>query len=70
MFEKVSVLLGYLTVSLEEFVATDVDNVCTAPIITDKDTLECAQNSKNIINADSDDKNEGINAAPVPRHPK
>ncbi|GFY30601.1 hypothetical protein TNCV_3117631 [Trichonephila clavipes] len=34
--------------------------------MADKDILEFVQNSKNIIDADSDDENEMINAAPVP----
>uniref|UniRef100_A0A8C4SEN5 HTH CENPB-type domain-containing protein n=1 Tax=Erpetoichthys calabaricus TaxID=27687 RepID=A0A8C4SEN5_ERPCA len=66
MFEKVSVLLDCPTVSSEEFVAVDDDNVCTAPIMTDKDILEFVQSSKNIIDADSDNENEMNNAAPVP----
>uniref|UniRef100_A0A8C4RRF5 Tigger transposable element-derived protein 4 n=1 Tax=Erpetoichthys calabaricus TaxID=27687 RepID=A0A8C4RRF5_ERPCA len=66
MFEKVSVLLDCPTVSSEEFVAVDDDNVCTAPIMADKDILEFVQSSKNIIDADSDDENEMNNAAPVP----
>ncbi|GFW40193.1 hypothetical protein TNCV_5118761 [Trichonephila clavipes] len=58
------------TVSSEEFDTVDDDNVCTAPIMTDKDILDIIQSSKNIIDADSDDENEMNNAAPVPRHPK
>ncbi|GFX00763.1 hypothetical protein TNCV_4577301 [Trichonephila clavipes] len=44
--------------SSEEFVAVDDDNVCTAPIMEDKDILEFVQSSKNIIDADSGDKNK------------
>ncbi|GFV82780.1 SCAN domain-containing protein 3 [Trichonephila clavipes] len=40
MFEKVYVLLDCLTVSSEDFVAVDDDNVCTAPIEADKDILD------------------------------
>ncbi|GFY28539.1 hypothetical protein TNCV_4149701 [Trichonephila clavipes] len=65
MFEKVSVLLDSSTVSLEKLVAAD-DNVCTAPIIADKDILKSVQSSKNVIDADSDDENETNNAAPDP----
>ncbi|GFY23928.1 hypothetical protein TNCV_4896091 [Trichonephila clavipes] len=36
---RVSVLLDYLTVSSEEFVAVEDDNVCRAPIVADKDIL-------------------------------
>ncbi|GFV48941.1 hypothetical protein TNCV_1093411 [Trichonephila clavipes] len=43
----------------------DDDNVCTAPIMADKEILEFVQSSKNIINADFDDENE-MNNAPVP----
>ncbi|GFU75463.1 hypothetical protein TNCV_2861791 [Trichonephila clavipes] len=34
--------------------------------MSDKDILELAQSSKNIIETDSDDENEMNNAAPVP----
>ncbi|GFW60789.1 hypothetical protein TNCV_2672101 [Trichonephila clavipes] len=40
----------------EEFLAVDDDDVCTALIIADKDILEFVQNSKNTIDADSDDE--------------
>ncbi|GFV43116.1 SCAN domain-containing protein 3 [Trichonephila clavipes] len=66
MFEKVSVLLNCLTISLEEFVAVEEDNVCTAPIVAGKHILELVQCSKNIIDADSEDENEMNNAALVP----
>ncbi|GFX19344.1 hypothetical protein TNCV_3014831 [Trichonephila clavipes] len=52
-------------ISSEGFVVVNDDNVCTAPIIADKDILEFVQSSKNIINADSNGKNEINNAAPV-----
>ncbi|GFX53596.1 hypothetical protein TNCV_2327111 [Trichonephila clavipes] len=55
MFEKVSVLSDCPTISSEEFVAIDDDNVCTAPIMADKDILEFVQSSE--------DKNEMNNAA-------
>ncbi|GFT33781.1 transposable element Tcb1 transposase [Trichonephila clavipes] len=58
MFEKASVLSDCLTVSSEESVTADDDNVCTAPIMADKDILEFVKSSKNIIDADSDDENE------------
>ncbi|GFW49263.1 hypothetical protein TNCV_3057731 [Trichonephila clavipes] len=56
--------------SQEEFVAVDYDNVCTAPIMADKDILEFVQSSKNIIDEDSDDENEMNNAIPVPTSSK
>ncbi|GFU16040.1 SCAN domain-containing protein 3 [Trichonephila clavipes] len=65
IFEKVSVLLSWsCAVSSEEFVA--VEDVCTAPMMADKDILEFAQGSKNIIEAYSDDENGTNNAATVP----
>ncbi|GFV73409.1 SCAN domain-containing protein 3 [Trichonephila clavipes] len=66
MFEKVSVLLDCPTESSEEFVAVDNGNVCTTPMIADKDILELVQSSKNIIDTDSKDEKEMNNAAPVP----
>ncbi|GFV41567.1 hypothetical protein TNCV_3627191 [Trichonephila clavipes] len=42
------------TVSPQEFVVVDDDNVCTAPIWADKDILEFVQSSKN-MEADSKD---------------
>ncbi|GFT93388.1 hypothetical protein TNCV_337531 [Trichonephila clavipes] len=50
----------------EKFIPVDDDNECRAPIMADKDISESVQNSKNIIDADSDDENEMNNAAPVP----
>ncbi|GFS52056.1 hypothetical protein TNCV_1104781 [Trichonephila clavipes] len=47
-------------------IAVGDDNVCTAPIMADKDILDFVQSSKNTIDADSDDENEMTNAAPVP----
>ncbi|GFW92942.1 SCAN domain-containing protein 3 [Trichonephila clavipes] len=71
MFEKVSVLFDYTTVSPEEFVAVDDDNVCTAPIMADKDILEFVQSSKSIIDTDSDDENEINNVQLLfPLYPK
>ncbi|GFV58544.1 rho guanine nucleotide exchange factor 17 [Trichonephila clavipes] len=49
-----------------EFITLDDDNVCTAPIMADKHILEFVQSSNNIIDADSEDKNEMNIAAPVP----
>ncbi|GFV37518.1 hypothetical protein TNCV_127291 [Trichonephila clavipes] len=49
----------------KELMAVD-DNVCTDPIIADKDILEFVQSSKDIIAADCDDENEMNNAAYVP----
>ncbi|GFT86096.1 SCAN domain-containing protein 3 [Trichonephila clavipes] len=66
MFEKVSALLNCSTVSLEEFVAVDDDNACTARIVADKDIFKFVQCTKNIIDTDSDDKNEMNNVALVP----
>ncbi|GFV85766.1 putative transposable element [Trichonephila clavipes] len=62
---KVFVLLNCPTVSSEEFVAENDDNVCAAPIMVDNDNLEFIQNSKNIMEADSDDENEMYNTASV-----
>ncbi|GFU03883.1 hypothetical protein TNCV_1718491 [Trichonephila clavipes] len=53
------------TESSEEFVAVDDDNVCTAPTMTIKGILELIQNSKNFIDADSDDENERNNTVPT-----
>ncbi|GFU56291.1 hypothetical protein TNCV_582251 [Trichonephila clavipes] len=63
MLEKVSVLFFFDSVSLEEFVEVDYGNVCTVPIMTDKDFLEFVQSSKNIIDADSGDEKEMTDAA-------
>ncbi|GFT59368.1 hypothetical protein TNCV_2816361, partial [Trichonephila clavipes] len=60
-----SVFLDSPTVSSEEFVADDVDNICTPPIMAQKDILEFVQCSRNIA-ADSDDENEMNDAAPFP----
>ncbi|GFS62576.1 hypothetical protein TNCV_1263291 [Trichonephila clavipes] len=65
MLEKISALLDCLIVSSEEFVAVEDDDVCTAPIMTDKDILEFVQSLKNIIFADSDDENKMNYAALV-----
>ncbi|GFV54946.1 hypothetical protein TNCV_3144851 [Trichonephila clavipes] len=51
---------------MEEFLAVGGDNVCTAPIMADKNFLEFVQNSTDIIDVDLDDENEMNNAAPVP----
>ncbi|GFX98239.1 hypothetical protein TNCV_4908821 [Trichonephila clavipes] len=64
MREKVCIV-GPSVLSVE-FVAVDDDNGCTAPIIADKKIVEFDESSKNSIDADSDDKNEMNNAAPVP----
>ncbi|GFU73263.1 hypothetical protein TNCV_167461 [Trichonephila clavipes] len=62
---RIPVGLNCPIVLSEEFTAVDDDNVCTAPIMTNKDILELVQISKNIIDADSDDENEMSNAAPA-----
>ncbi|GFU59967.1 hypothetical protein TNCV_667561 [Trichonephila clavipes] len=62
---KTPAALVCCTVSLEEFVAVDDDNVCTEANKADKDILEFVQIWKNFINADSDDENEKNNAAPT-----
>ncbi|GFX67817.1 CCHC-type domain-containing protein [Trichonephila clavipes] len=59
------------TVPFEEFVAVNDDNMCTAPMMADKDILEFFQNSEDITDADSDTtKNEFNNAVPVPTSSK
>ncbi|GFV97075.1 hypothetical protein TNCV_3526611 [Trichonephila clavipes] len=63
-FEKVDVLVDRPTILSEEFVEVD-DDVCTAPMMADKDISEFAQSSKIITDEDSDDENEMNNAAPV-----
>ncbi|GFX72961.1 hypothetical protein TNCV_2814011 [Trichonephila clavipes] len=45
------------TLSSEEFVDIDDDNMYTVPIMPHKDILELVESSKNIIDADSADKN-------------
>ncbi|GFU58206.1 hypothetical protein TNCV_697161 [Trichonephila clavipes] len=54
--------LNCLTESLEELVAVDDDDVCSTTITRDKEISD-VQSTKNIIDADSDDKNEINNAA-------
>ncbi|GFV39268.1 hypothetical protein TNCV_1229701 [Trichonephila clavipes] len=54
------------TASWEEFIAVDDDNVCTAPIMADKDILEIDKSSKDIIDADSDNENGMNSTAPFP----
>ncbi|GFX55163.1 uncharacterized protein TNCV_1156241 [Trichonephila clavipes] len=66
MFDKVSVLLDCCIVSSEEFVTVNDDNVCTVPIIADKDILKFVKSSKNIIEADSGEENEMNKAASFP----
>ncbi|GFV18460.1 transposable element Tcb1 transposase [Trichonephila clavipes] len=63
MFEK-AVLSDCPATSSEEYIAIDVD-VYISLIIADKDILESVQNSKNIINADSNNEIEMSNASPV-----
>ncbi|GFX13203.1 hypothetical protein TNCV_2989671 [Trichonephila clavipes] len=65
MFVKDSGLFNCPIVSLDEFVAVDDDNVCTAPIMATEDILECIPSSKNVIDADSDCENEMSNAVSV-----
>ncbi|GFV32275.1 SCAN domain-containing protein 3 [Trichonephila clavipes] len=66
MFKKVFVLSNCPTTSSEEIVAVNDDNMCTAPIMADKDILEFVKSSKNIIEVYSDDENEMNNAVPIP----
>ncbi|GFV93549.1 hypothetical protein TNCV_1988611 [Trichonephila clavipes] len=63
MTPRASVLFDYLTVSLEEFVAIDDDNVSTTPMIAYKHILKFVQSSEYIIDADSSDGNETNHAA-------
>ncbi|GFY25175.1 transposable element Tc3 transposase [Trichonephila clavipes] len=58
------------TVSLEEFIALNDDNVCAQPTKANKDILEFLQSSKNIIDEDSYEENEMNNAASVPKSSK
>ncbi|GFV77046.1 hypothetical protein TNCV_691141 [Trichonephila clavipes] len=60
------VLLNFPTVSWEEFVAVEDDNMRTASIIVDKDIVEFVQSQKIIIVADSDNENEMNKAAHAP----
>ncbi|GFU59726.1 hypothetical protein TNCV_3186821 [Trichonephila clavipes] len=53
-----------LIVLSEEFVEVEDGNLCTAPIMANKDILEFVQTSKNIIEADYDVENEMNNEAP------
>ncbi|GFW39017.1 hypothetical protein TNCV_1830091 [Trichonephila clavipes] len=64
--EKRNAMKNCSTVSTEELIAVDDHNVCTSPIMRDKDILEFVQSSKNIIDADSDDEDEINNEAPAP----
>ncbi|GFS51485.1 transposable element Tcb1 transposase [Trichonephila clavipes] len=50
---------------IESIVRRYDDNVCTTPIMADKDIFEFVQNQKITTDADSDDENEMNNAAPV-----
>ncbi|GFW39342.1 SCAN domain-containing protein 3 [Trichonephila clavipes] len=61
---KTPVGLECPAVSSEECIAVDEDNVCTTPIMADKDILEFVESSKNIFEADSDHENE-INNVPT-----
>ncbi|GFT86167.1 hypothetical protein TNCV_3257581 [Trichonephila clavipes] len=49
-----------------EFTEVDHVNVCTAPIMAEKELVELAQSSKYTIVTDSDNENEMNNVAPVP----
>ncbi|GFT53353.1 uncharacterized protein TNCV_3323851 [Trichonephila clavipes] len=66
MFEKVYVLLDCPTVSSEEIVAVDDDRVCVSPIMAEKRNFRVCSRLKNIVDADSDDKNEVNSAIPIP----
>ncbi|GFS57801.1 hypothetical protein TNCV_2909051 [Trichonephila clavipes] len=63
---EISAVLDCLIAVLEEFLSIDDDNVYTAPFMADKDILEFFQSSKNMIEADSEDKNELKIADSVP----
>ncbi|GFV20886.1 hypothetical protein TNCV_353601 [Trichonephila clavipes] len=56
MSEKASALLDCPIASSKEFVTVDDNNVCTTPIITESH-LGVFQNSKIMIDADSDNEN-------------
>ncbi|GFY26386.1 SCAN domain-containing protein 3 [Trichonephila clavipes] len=62
---KIPAGLDCPTVPSEEFVGVDDDNVCTAPIMADKDILKFVQSSKNISDTDVDDENEMNFIVPV-----
>ncbi|GFV46353.1 hypothetical protein TNCV_3232421 [Trichonephila clavipes] len=64
--QKTAAGLNHPTVPLEEIVAVDDDNLCTAPIIAEKDILEFVHGSKNIIDTDANDKDKMNNAMLVP----
>ncbi|GFV19173.1 hypothetical protein TNCV_3223911 [Trichonephila clavipes] len=65
MFEKVSVLLYCSTVSWEEFIAVDDNNVCTAPILWQRYFGDCTNLKNTIGGEDSVDENEMNITAPV-----
>ncbi|GFV84177.1 DDE-1 domain-containing protein [Trichonephila clavipes] len=52
-------------VLLEEFIGVEDGNMCTAPIMADKDILEFVESSKN-IDVDADSENEMNIASLVP----
>ncbi|GFV71085.1 hypothetical protein TNCV_1662421 [Trichonephila clavipes] len=58
-------LLDCPTVSYEEFVAVDDDDVCTVQIMANESILELFR-AKKISDTDSDCENEMNNAASVP----
>ncbi|GFW98986.1 hypothetical protein TNCV_1782051 [Trichonephila clavipes] len=58
-------LLNPPTESSEEFVTVNDDTARKVPVMAHKGILEFVRNSKNIINADSEDENEMNNAASV-----
>ncbi|GFU92665.1 hypothetical protein TNCV_4795931 [Trichonephila clavipes] len=62
--------LDCLNVLSEEFVALDDNNVCTAPIMADKDILELVQSSENIIVTNFDEEIEFNIKTPVPMPPE
>ncbi|GFX01038.1 hypothetical protein TNCV_4580041 [Trichonephila clavipes] len=64
-------LRKFITVSSEEFVAVDDDNVSTNSIMADKEFVfgglgRLLKAQKKTVDADTDDENERNNAAPVP----
>ncbi|GFW53867.1 hypothetical protein TNCV_2446591 [Trichonephila clavipes] len=52
----------------EERIAVDDDNVCTGPIIADRDILDFVESSKCIIDTDSHNENEMNNTASFCSH--
>ncbi|GFW31435.1 hypothetical protein TNCV_1287831 [Trichonephila clavipes] len=66
MFGKVPVLLDCPSAPLEEFIAIDDDNVCTAPIIAGQRHSGACSKLKTITNANSEYEKKMNPATPVP----